>query len=346
MQAGAPPTDPSHDPSLYEREVHAIDAAQATPMRGGVCSVCDESESIPRFEIAGLPNRLVECTRCGTGRLEPLPSDAELRDFYPPQYYGDLGNKFRAPIEYLVQWVGMRHASFLASGLPRGGRVLDVGCGRGVILGALADRGLEAHGFEVSEAATRGVDPRAKIRVAARLEDANYPDAHFDGVIIWHVLEHVRDPRATLETIRRILRPGGRLVVAVPNFGSPQARWAGPAWFHLDLPRHLHHFPLPALRQLLERTGFAIRSEHHFSLRQNPFGWLQSWQNRRADLPRNGLYTLLYRRSPGEAPPFDAATRRRLLFRFALGAAPALAATLVETAARKGGTVHLVATSR
>jgi len=78
-------------------------------------------------------------------------------------------------------------------------------------------------------------------------------------------------PRGTLETIRRTLRPGGRLVVAEPKFGSPQAHWAGPAWLCLDLPRHRDHFPLPALRRLLERTGFGIRSEHRFSLRQNPF---------------------------------------------------------------------------
>jgi SAM-dependent methyltransferase len=328
--------------ALYERAVFAIDGAAATPVTADPCPVCDTSQATPRFAIEGLEARVVVCPECGAGRLHPLPDAAALRDFYPPHYYGDLGTKFRAPIEWLVRLVGDRHAAFLASGMPRGGRVLDVGCGRGVILGALADRGLEAHGFEISEAATRGVDPRAKISVAPRLEDAGYPDAHFDGVIIWHVLEHVRDPRGTLETVRRILRPGGRLIVAVPNFGSPQARWSGPAWFHLDLPRHLHHFPLTALRRLLERTGFGISSEHHFSLRQNPYGWLQSWQNRRADLPRNGLYTLLNRRSAGKAPPFDATTRRRLLTGFALAAAPALAATFAETALRKGGTVHVV----
>jgi SAM-dependent methyltransferase len=332
--------------ALYEHGVFDVEPRAAGILQVPPCTVCDATSARPRFAIEGLSARVVVCTECGTGCVHPLPSEAELRAFYPPHYYGNLGTKFSAPIEFLVRWVGDRHAAFLASGLPRGGRVLDVGCGRGVILGALADRGIEAHGFEVSEAAARGADARAKICVATRLEEAGYPDGYFDGVIIWHVLEHVRDPRSTLETIRRILRPGGRLVVAVPNFGSPQARWAGPAWFHLDLPRHLYHFPLTALRQLLHRTGFDVASEHHFSLRQNPFGWLQSWQNRRADLPRNGLYTLLYRRSPGEAAPFDVTTRRRLMLGFLLGAAPAFAATLVETAARKGGTVHVVATPR
>jgi len=335
-----------HRYALYEHAVFDVESRAAGTLQLPPCPVCDATSARPRFSIEGLTAQVVVCSECGTGRVYPLPSDTDLREFYPPHYYGNLGTKFSAPIEFLVRWVGDRHAAFLASGLPRGGRVLDVGCGRGVILGALADRGIEAHGFEVSEAAARGADSRAKICVAPRLEDAGYPDAYFDGVIIWHVLEHVRDPRSTLETIRRILRPGGRLVVAVPNFGSPQARWAGPAWFHLDLPRHLYHFPLAALRRLLERTGFGVSSEHHFSLRQNPFGWLQSWQNRRPGFPRNGLYTLLYRRSPGEAQPFDARTRRRLMLSLALGAVPALAATLVETAARQGGTVHVVATAR
>jgi 2-polyprenyl-3-methyl-5-hydroxy-6-metoxy-1,4-benzoquinol methylase len=329
---------------LYEHPVFAIEGAAIASV--SPCPVCDATTAVPRLAIEGIEAPVVVCCDCGSGRLHPLPDEAALRAFYPPGYYGDLGTKFRAPIEWLVRWVGHRHAAFLAGGMPRGSRVLDVGCGRGVILGALADRGLDPHGFEISDAAVGGVDPRAKICVAQRLEEAGYPDAHFDGVIIWHVLEHVRDPRSTLETVRRILRPGGRLIVAVPNFGSPQARWAGPAWFHLDLPRHLHHFPLTALRRLLERTGFAIGSEHHFSLRQNPYGWLQSWQNRRADLPRNGLYTLLYRRSPAEAPVFDARTRRRLIACLLLGAAPAMAATLGETALRAGGTVHVVATAR
>jgi 2-polyprenyl-3-methyl-5-hydroxy-6-metoxy-1,4-benzoquinol methylase len=329
--------------ALYERDVKELHAglADAAP-----CCVCGATRARPRFAVAGCAAPVVECATCGAARFDPMPSEAEVAAFYPAHYYGDLGRKFAAPIELLVRWVASRHAAFLVDGLPPGARVLDVGCGRGVTLAELARLGYEAHGFEISADAALGADARARVRIAPSLEQADYPDAHFDGVLVWHVLEHVRDPRRTLETVRRVAKPGARIVVAVPNFSSPQARWAGAGWFHLDLPRHLHHFPLAALRRLLEDTGFAVESEHHFSLRQNPFGWIQSWQNRRSDLPRNGLYTLLYHRTAGEPAPFDARTRRRLLAGFALAAAPALLASVIETLARRGATVHVVAKPR
>lgn len=272
-----------------------------------------------------------------------MPGLEEIQRFYPDEYYGEPGTKFQPPVESLVRWVGQRHVSFLLRSLPRGARVLDVGCGRGVVLGALADRGIEVHGVEVDADATRGADPRAHIRIAPRLADAGYAADSFDEVLIWHVLEHLHDPRGTLEEVHRILRPGGRLVVAVPNFSSLQARWSGAAWFHLDLPRHLYHFPLRALVGLLEDLGFAVESEHHFSLRQNPFGWIQSLLNRVGVFPRNALYTLLHRRQRGAPPPFDATTRLALRLCLLLLAAPALLASLLATALRSGATVHVVA---
>ena len=171
-----------------------------------------------------------------------MPSPEHVAAFYPKDYYGTASAKFQPLIEWLVRLVGSRHIRFLCADLQPRARVLDVGCGRGVLLTELADRGFEVHGVEHSEAAMFGADP-AKIRIARALADAGYPADYFDEVIIWHVLEHLRDPRATLAEVRRIVRPGGRLIVSVPNFGSFQAWWRVPHGFistpssSLPLPR-------------------------------------------------------------------------------------------------------------
>lgn len=328
-------------PGLHD---HAVtDLSGEPPVVTTACPLCGGTRGQPRFAVEGCESRVVACEGCGLAWLEPLPGDEALAGYYPDAYYGDPGQKFQGLVERVVRALGSRHIRFLSRGVRQGGRFLDVGCGRGVLLTELADRGFETHGVERSAAAALGADPRATIRIVSGLEDAGYPDGFFDAVVIWHVLEHLREPVATVREMHRILAPGGKLVVAVPNFSSLQAQRAGAAWFHLDLPRHVFHFPLETLRRLLRDTGFSVESEHHFSLRQNPFGDVQSHLNLRRDLPRNGLYTLLHRRPPGEPPPFDAATRRRLVTAGILRTPLALLATLRETALRSGATVHVVA---
>ncbi len=338
---------PHHGPivttdHLYDLNVTAIEGATVQPA-GRACVVCGGEQMHPLFHLDGVAWRVVTCPDCGTGRLDPLPTAAEIAAFYPPAYYGSTGRKFKRYVEWAVRFVATRHVRFLARRVPPGGRVLDVGCGRGTLLSALADRGLETHGVEVSRTAVEGADPRAQIRIAPRLAEAAYPHDHFDLVILWHVLEHLPDPAETLAEVRRILRPGGDVVIAIPNFSSWQARWAGPAWFHLDPPRHLYHLPVEALRTLLTSRGFACRSEHHFSLRQNPFGWVQSWLNTQPRQHRNALYELLQRRPGGTRRSFDAWTRTRLLAAFVAGMPLGLILELAATAFRSGATVHVVA---
>lgn len=327
----------------YDVEVREIASEEATPCEDAPCPVCGDPTARPRFSVQGVSSPVVVCSACGHGRFHPMLEPPAIHELYSQDYYGAPTSKFRQPVEFLVRLVGARHTAFLASGLRPGARVLDVGCGRGVILTPLADKGLEVHGVEVNEHASAGADSRASIRIAPDLGEAGYDDGYFDEVIVWHVLEHLPDPGATLAEIHRILRPGGRVIIAVPNFASAQARWSGAAWFHLDLPRHLHHFPLPALEQLLTDSGFEVTSRHHFSLRQNPFGWIQSALNRWTSMPNNALYVLLHH---GSTATYDWKLRVRLWASLALGAPFALVATVVAALARSGATVHVVAERR
>lgn len=329
--------------NIYEHGVRKVARSERATLSVPPCPVCDGTKAQRRLEIEDFIECVTVCNDCGLGRLHPLPDPETVRGYYPDEYYGELGVKFQPLTERIVRAVSARHVTFLTAGLPNGARVLDVGCGRGMILGALADRGYEVHGIEVSERAAHGADSRAFVRIAQTVDEADYPDCHFDQVIIWHVFEHLADPRGTLETILRILKPGGRLIVAVPNFSSFQARLTGPAWFHLDLPRHLYQFPLAGLKTLLRRAGFEVCAEHHFSLRQNPFGWVQSVLNTFSFLPRNGLYMLLHRRFPGAKALYDARVRFWLWLSLVVGSPFGLLLTLISTVLRSGATVHVVA---
>ena len=324
---------------------HEPVSADAEPSGEGVathpcCIVCGSRRF---FSLQGIEDPsldLLVCRLCGTGRVHPFPDRAQLKIIYSDEYYGgENDGKFRPFLEPIVQRVSAWKAQRLAKGLPPGSRILDLGCGRGTMLGTFANLGLEVHGVEVSERAARGADSRAEIHIAERLSDVRLTSESFDRVVIWHVLEHLVNPRETLLEVHRILKPSGQVVIAVPNFSSLQARWAGPVWFHLDLPRHLHHFPLEALRNLIEGCGLRCHATRHFSFRQNPFGWVQSAVNRFGRFPINGLYRML-QGSP-KADSESPMNRISLMALFCVGMPAALVLSAVTALLRNGATVSV-----
>jgi SAM-dependent methyltransferase len=328
-------------PELYDRRVRSDPAQKLVEVPS--CIVCDETRARTTYRVEGVEAPIVVCYGCGLGRYHPMPDDDEVTSFYSAEYYGEPGTKFRPVIEKLVRLVGQRHVAFLSRDLSAGARVLDIGCGRGVLLDPLMELGFEAHGIELTEEAVDGADPRAEIRIAGHVRDAGYADEFFEEIILWHVLEPLPDPGGTLKECCRIMKPGGRIIVSLPNFGSFQSRVSGAAWFHLDPPRHLFHFPTKALSRLLERCGFECESVHHFSLRQNPFGWIQSALNRFSRLPRNALYSYLYQTDPAKRPKLGRAARLGM-WSFFLAASPfAFAISVLMAAARNGATIHVVA---
>lgn len=328
----------------YDLPIHDLPPGQPL-VEVSPCPVCQYDWAQPRLQVAASSLKVVVCPECGLGRLWPMPTSEVIASFYSQSYYGAEGSKFGTLVELLVRWVAMRRARFLSRHIPPGGRVLEVGCGRGVLLGSLADRGYEVHGVELNAEAFEGIDPRVQRHVAGTLSELNFPSGHFDEVIVWHVLEHLQDPRLTIREIQRVLKAGGTMVVAVPNYSSWQARWSGCAWFHLDLPRHLFHFPVEALKRLISDEGFVCTETHHFSLRQNPFGWVQSLLNRWTRLPRNGLYVLLQKRRSTQPPPFSRRQRFQQLLAWWLGMPIALLLSILEAAFRRGATIHVVARS-
>lgn len=142
---------------------------------------------------------------------------------------------------------------------PRGReKVLDVGCGSGVLLARMKSLGWDAEGVEIDPGGVAAARARGVTVHQGQLADANFPDHHFDAVHSAHVIEHVYDPAALLRECYRILKPGGRLIIITPNTASWGHRKFGSAWLNLDPPRHLILFNTATLRAAAERQGFAV----------------------------------------------------------------------------------------
>jgi SAM-dependent methyltransferase len=182
--------------------------------------------------------------------------------------YGPLGQRLpaRGPLATALRLVTrpLRRRAALVFGpgpLPtalRGGRALDVGCGSGTWLLKMRILGWEVEGVELSEAACAAARSAGLHVHQGQLADAGLPAASFDVVRIWHTLEHVPDPALVLREAARLLRPGGLLLVGVPNAGGWLARAFGSYWFDLDVPRHLWHFTERDLRRLVEDAGLRV----------------------------------------------------------------------------------------
>lgn len=136
------------------------------------------------------------------------------------------------------------------------GRVLDAGCGLGFFLSGLDDA-WDKHGLEFSRFAAEHAARFAEVAVGS-IEAAPYEDASFDVVICHHVIEHLPDPQRAIAELRRVLRPGGHLVLGTPDFDSGAARRYRERYRLAHDPTHVALFSNDSMHRFLRDHGFAI----------------------------------------------------------------------------------------
>ncbi len=311
------------------------------PAGEGACLACGAVER-RRLGRRAAAYHVVACARCGLGRTEPRPDAQALGALYADDYPASRARGLRGAIDAARRACASALARRIRRRVANPRRALDVGCGDGKLLVALAGRGFGCTGIDRNPHARDAVAAHAGITLhVGTLAAARLPSASFQVVVLRHVLEHVEDPRATLDEVARVIEPGGLLVVAVPNVASWQARGTGDHWFHLDLPRHLHHFTPAALATIVDGSGFTVDRVAHFSLEQNPFGWLQSIVH-----AAGGGHQALYDRLRGRATAGAAGPRLPVLVAAAMLAPLCLLLAAVESALRAGGTIELWARRR
>lgn len=255
------------------------------------CPACgrDASDAKPFGHLGGvdahggLAAKLIVCP-CGHGFSNPQPDWEELAPFYDAGYhvFADRGAASRVDRLIAERYDGatLNHAPVVP-----GGRYLDIGCGLGEMVAGMARLGVDARGVEPSPIAAKKASDSGLNVFCGMLEEAGFADETFDCASMYHVLEHASDPVSLLRECRRILKPGGILVVGVPNLDSAVLSLVGATWGGLDLPRHLHQFRPASIAKAAGRAGLEVASIRTESLVEHVEKELVVWLKRRLHLP-------------------------------------------------------------
>lgn len=204
---------------------------------------------------------IFECPNCGLLFTEPRPAPDVIGKYYQSEdYYSHQQNKkgFIPRIYERVKSINIKNKVKMAiDGLPQGS-LLDIGCGVGDFLCQVKKENWNVVGIEPSDTAKDIAEQRLGFRPISPSEYNSFSDASFDVITLWHVLEHIDDLHFQTSEFERLLKPGGRLVIALPNYQSFDCQYYRDKWAAWDVPRHLNHFSQKSLQNMIVSQGFSI----------------------------------------------------------------------------------------
>jgi SAM-dependent methyltransferase len=244
------------------------------------CPRCRNDEAHVRYDLAEA--RIVRCAACALLYLDPWPTPEETASLYGEDYFHNVASLQGEPAsiygyaDYIAERAHKqrqyrRIAREIGTLLPRQTRpprLLEVGCGYGYFLDEAFEEGFEVVGLEFNRSAVERLRRKYAFPILeGALEDVELPPAHFDAVVMFDVIEHLRDPFRALDSLAKTLHPGGILVVSTPDAESLVSRLIGARLEDFRRTReHLFFFGRRTLREVLREHGFEpfeIRSIGH-----------------------------------------------------------------------------------
>lgn len=240
------------------------------------CPLCksettEEFLNCKDFFLTGEVFELHRCNKCGFIFTQDPPDEKTIGGYYESDNYlshnttsgGIIGSIYRFSREIMLR--KKRNLIVRVTGLSQGS-LLDIGSGTGNFISIMKKSGWNVMGIEVNEAArNRSVsDFGLKVTIPSSLPGIG--DSTFDCITLWHSLEHFHNLSFYTAEIFRLLRPGGKCVIAIPNCNSSDASHYRQYWAAYDVPRHLWHFRPETLKYLFEKTGLRFSSMMHLPL--------------------------------------------------------------------------------
>jgi 2-polyprenyl-3-methyl-5-hydroxy-6-metoxy-1,4-benzoquinol methylase len=184
--------------------------------------------------------------------LEKLPSYYESVDYIS---HTDGNKSLFEKMYQLVKSIALKNKLKLINSQSQKGRILDIGAGVGDFLSVAKNDGWQTIGIEPSEKA-KAIAIKKGVSFVEQLSDLE--NHSFDVITMWHVLEHVPNLEHQISELKRLLKPNGTLLVAVPNFNSFDANYYGKFWAAFDVPIHLWHFSKTAIEKLFAKVDLQL----------------------------------------------------------------------------------------
>jgi len=202
-----------------------------------------------------------QCNACEFVFTNPIPLESEIGKYYESDEYISHSNTSKGLTNTLYQTVRnytLKQKIALIKSLGSGKNILDIGSGTGEFLNSCKQAGFNVSGIEPSPAARKLAEDNFSLQLKEEVELDKLAGESQDFISMWHVLEHVYHLNDRIEQIKRLLKPDGKVIIAVPNRNSYDANYYKENWAAYDLPRHLYHFRPIDIEKVFSKHGFKL----------------------------------------------------------------------------------------
>lgn len=232
------------------------------------CPICNHSNSVlviesQDFSLTQESFSIYHCTNCSLRYTSPVPNQTEISKYYKFIEYishTDVKEGWMNRLYHYVRNKTLAQKTKWVQSLFTGhkGHLLDIGAGTGAFAHAMHEKGWKVTGLEPDAETRSKAFENYKIQLQSTDTIFDLPENEFEVISMWHVLEHVHDLKPYLNQCFKSLKKHGRLIIAVPNYTSFDAKYYKKYWAAYDLPRHLYHFSPKSMSILLNEFGFEI----------------------------------------------------------------------------------------
>ena len=231
-----------------------------------ICPVCSCSNLLKKLDCIDHSTSkekftIVSCETCDFAFTNPRPKDDSLDRYYKSEMYISHTNNKKGAFNWMYHKVRKYAISTKLNLLRRTSKNknhLDIGCGTGEFLNACKKNGYNTKGIEPSKLAREQAIKNFNLSVSKNTNLNQYQNNQFDSISMWHVLEHIPSINKTIEEFNRILSEKGKIIVAVPNHKSLDAKYYKEFWAGWDVPIHLWHFSKFSIEKLFNKYNFKL----------------------------------------------------------------------------------------